>query len=145
MLTDAVDAKLSSLTGKVKDAMYAADGTVVYPTCNYFLVSCDESADIRFSGMLAPGGTETTIMQNCLFGFVYAPYMTYKGFGGNSGGGMVKFCGGMIVSDYVLSDSYTMVNCFPEYLPTDLVSSENRKNQLTSAAGREWKISLAAY
>ena len=142
---DAVDAKLTSLTGKVKDAMYAADGTVVYPTCNYFLVSCDESADIRFSGMLAPGGTETTIMQNCLFGFVYAPYMTYKGFGGNSGGGMVKFCGGMIVSDYVLSDSYTMVNCFPEYLPTDLVSSENRKNQLTSAAGREWKISLAAY
>ncbi|MBQ8193911.1 MAG: hypothetical protein IJZ47_00965 [Oscillospiraceae bacterium] len=144
---DAVDAKIGSLGEEEKKFLLDSAGNTVYPTVNYFVVSSHESADIRFSGSVDEAGNLTEIQHNMMFGFVYAPYMTYKGYGGLSGAGgkYVRFCGGLIVSDYVLSDDYAMINCFPEYMPTDLLSGENRQNQCTSTTGKDWKISLAAY
>lgn len=77
---------------------------------------------------------------NAFFGYVYAPYMTFKGYGDGSGGGWVRMMGGMTVSDYILDDSYTTIACWPEKMPTDLMSDESLKNQLAGISGKTWKI-----
>lgn len=120
----------------------AGDGTDWYmPNNNIFLVSCEESADIRLSTTI--GGE--TIMQNGFFGFIYAPYMTFKAYGNNAGGGYVRFCGGMIVSDYILRDSMSFLTCYPDQLPENLMSETDRNSVLDPLASKSWKISLAGY
>ncbi len=156
----AVRDKVDDLTGAALSAIYKGPGDdgikgtidddIVYPTVNYFIVSCDESAAIRISGASDPIADEfICIGRNACFGFIYAPYMTYKAYNdgsvSGSGGNQLRFCGGMIVSDYVLDDDYGTVNCMPEFLPTSLMSNECAKNILQSASGKEWKISLAGY
>ncbi len=142
---DAVDAKIPSLSPSLQ-ALTQEGGSTVYPTVNYFVVSSDESADICLSFNRRPDGTIDPFIENCMFGFVYAPYMTYKGYGGSSGGGYVRFFGGMVVSDYVFDDNYAMLNCMPEFLPKQMTSMMNREElALASTAGFEWKISLTGY
>lgn len=120
----------------------AGDGTNWYmPNNNIFLVSCEESADIRLSNTV--GGV--TIMQNGFFGFIYAPYMTFKAYGNNAGGGYVRFCGGMIVSDYIIRDSMSFLTCYPDQLPESLMSEADRQTALPPLASKSWKISLAGY
>lgn len=143
---DAVDAKIATLSGPLLSMTKDASGDTVYPTVNYFVVSSDESADICLSFNRRPDGTIDPFIENCMFGFVYAPYMTYKGYGGSSGGGYVRFLGGMVVSDYVFDDNYSMLNCMPEYLPKEMTSAANREEMALSAStGFEWKISLTGY
>ncbi len=141
----AVDAAVASLTGNEKSLIEYTDdeGNTVfdYPTTNIFLVSCDESADIRLSQRLDGVG----IMQNGFFGFIYAPYMTFKAYGNNQGGGYVRFCGGMIVSDYILEDSMSFLTCYPEQLPTDLMSANNRLKALQGQSTKSWKIKLICH
>lgn len=118
--------------------MTGSDGEIIYPTTNIFLVSCDESASIRLS-ILKDG---TNIIQNSFFGYIYAPYMTFKAYGNNAGGGMVRLFGGMTVSDYVIDDSMSVIACWPEKMPNDLMSEDCLKNKLEGFASKSWKISL---
>lgn len=117
-----------------------SNGKLVYPTVNIFLVSVEESADIRLS--ITRNGD--TIIQNAFFGFIYAPYMTFKGYGSNSGGGYIRFFGGATVSDFIFQDSMSFVTCWPEKIPDDLMS-ETSKAQKLSGANKSWKISLGSY
>lgn len=118
-----------------------SSGNIVYPTTNIFLVSCDESASIR----LSTKATGETIMQNAFFGYIYAPYMTFKAYGDNAGGGYVRFFGGMTVSDYIIDDSMSFLSCWPEKLPTELMGDECFDNKLDGVATKGWKISLGSH
>ena len=116
------------------------EGNLIYPTTNIFLVSVEESADIRLS---ITTNAEQIIM-NAFFGYIYAPYMTFKGYGSNSGGGYIRFFGGATVSDFIFQDAMSMVTCWPEKLPEDLMSESCRANKLTGTP-KTWKISLGSY
>lgn len=110
-----------------------------YPNVNIFLVSCDESADIRI-GYSVTGGP---VMANGLYGFIYAPYMTFKAKG-NSGGSSNKLCGGLIVSDFSFDDTYFVTNCYPDKMPWELMG-ESSGDELLALADRSWKINLGSY
>lgn len=135
-----IDAYLASHPS-LKTRMSDASGNIVYPSANIFLVSCDESANIRLS--ITEEGEN--IIQNSFFGYVYAPYMTFKAYGNNAGGGMVRLLGGMTVSDYIIDDSMSMIACWPDKMPTDLMSDECKNNAMQGIAGKGWKISLKAH
>lgn len=135
-----IDAYLAS-HADIKSRMTGSDGKLIYPTTNIFLVSCDESANIRLSIM----ENGTNIIQNSFFGYIYAPYMTFKAYGNNAGGGMVRLFGGMTVSDYIIDDSMSMVSCWPDKMPNDLMSDECKKNAMQGLASKGWKISLKAH
>lgn len=122
----------------IKSKMLDSNGEIIYPTTNIFLVSCDESANIR----LSITATGDNIIQNSFFGYVYAPYMTFKAYGNNSGGGMVRLMGGMTVSDYIIDDSMSMIACWPEKMPQDLMSDDCLANQLQGVVNKGWKITL---
>lgn len=125
----------------LKERMTGKDGKIIYPTTNIFLVSCDESANFRLSVM----EDGSNVIQNSFFGYIYAPYMTFKAYGANQGGGMVRLLGGMTVSDYIIDDSMSMLACWPEKMPTDLMSDDCKKNKLDGLANKGWKISLKAH
>ena len=121
--------------------MMGSDGKIIYPTVNIFLVSCDESANIRLSVM----EDGSSVIQNSFFGYIYAPYMTFNAYRANQGGGMVRLLGGMTVSDYIIDDSMSMIACWPEKMPEDLMSDDCKKNKLDGLAGRGWKISVKTH
>ncbi|MDE7229054.1 MAG: hypothetical protein K2N56_01110 [Oscillospiraceae bacterium] len=135
-----IDAYLAT-NSTMKTRMTGSDGKIIYPTTNIFLISCDESANIRLS-IMSDG---TNIIQNSFFGYVYAPYMTFKAYGNNAGGGMVRLMGGMTVSDYVIDDSMSMIACWPEKMPNDLMSDECKQNKLDGFDNKGWKIALKAH
>ena len=122
----------------MKAKMMGADGELIYPTTNIFLVSCEESADIRLTQKLNGNyDWEKRVEGNSFFGFIYAPYMTFKCMGGGSGG--FKLMGGMTVSDYVYYDAIDMVACWPDKMPTDIMSAESTRNPLQGVAAKDWK------
>ncbi len=135
-----IDAYLAS-HADLKSRMMGSDGELIYPTTNIFLVSCDESANIRLSVM----ENGSNIIQNSFFGYVYAPYMTFKAYGNNAGGGMVRLLGGMTVSDYIIDDSMSMIACWPDKMPEELMGEDCRKDKLHGIASNGWKISLKAH
>ena len=113
-----------------------------YPNTNIFIVSCDENADIRL-GLHSNG---TGIQQNKIFGFVYAPYMTFKAaadVGAGAAGGTVRLCGGLIVSDYIISDYHSLVMCYPTSLPSELMNKDSIK--LASNDIKDWKVTIAGH
>ena len=134
-----IDNYLASRPALANRIGYASDGSRIYPTTNIFLVSCAESADIR----LSVKSTNESIIQNGFFGYIYAPYMTFKACYANQGGTMVRLMGGLTVSDYILQDSMSMLACWPEKLPTDLMGEDCKKDQLDGIAAKSWKISLS--
>ena len=113
-----------------------SNGDYIYPNCNIFVVSCDESAEIYISNHCV-GDTEVGLTDNRFFGFIYAPYMTFKGKGSSGQG--VRFCGGMIVSDYILDDYYGYVNCYPDFMPSELGANQGA----LSGDSKAWKITVA--
>ncbi len=129
-------------TNAILQAKYPTDssGDYIYPNCNIFLVSCDESAAIYIADypVTDPStGSELrveSIESNSYFGFVYAPYMTYKGY--HSGEtNTVRFCGGMVVSDYIFNDNSWYLNCYPDYMPSELGATGSLPHD-----SKAWKI-----
>ncbi len=141
-----IDAYLAS-HADIKKMMTGDDGKIVYPNVNIFLVSCDENADIRLSSRAASKaeGSTSTFIQNSFFGYVYAPYLTFKAGPSNSGGGMVRLLGGLTVSDYIIDDSYSLLSCWPDKIPEELMSAESLNTPLGGVASKNWKISLKAH
>lgn len=134
-----IDTKLAgNSTWKTK--MTDTKGKIIYPTCNIFVVSCAESADIRFSSNII----NETLDQNFFCGYIYAPYMTYKAWGGYGSGNFVRFMGGMTVSDYILNDNMALMACWPDKMPIDLMSSSSQNNAI-AGGNKSWKISLKAH
>lgn len=162
----------NTLTGTVKTRWQSAKtqrgeadpyGAVVYPTTNFFLVSCDEAADIKVSSSksveveydwTAPWeptnwppikATHEVVKQtnySPMFGFIYAPYMMFPA-AQTPDDGVIKLCGGMIVSDYNINACDVYIGCYPEMMPKQLagigggVISGN-----LGGAVKSWKLQL---
>ena len=122
---------------RIDKTTFSAGQTI--PNVNFFLVSCDESAEIYISTISNGDGTSSTIMQNKYFGFIYAPYMTYCGTGSSGGNDKLRFCGGMVVSDYILNDDYCYINCYPTHMPEELGADQGT----LAHADKSWKVSIA--
>lgn len=137
-----VKSAVAALSGDWRNRLIqSGDGTNwYYPNTNIFLVSCDESADIR---LVPVKKVPDESPYASLWGFVYAPYMTYKSMG--NGSGWVVFGGGMIVADYVIKNFDIYLACYPDLLPENLMSGTNRSEKLDALASKSWKISLAGY
>lgn len=137
-----IDAYLAS-HDNIKKLMLDTKGKVIYPTTNIFLVSCEESAEFRFTTTK----DEEPLGQNMLFGYIYAPYMTYRAPRiGDGAGQYVRIIGGMTVSDYSLDEPNEVIACWPEKLPTDLMSDESKKNTLDGFDNKDaWKLDLTGY
>lgn len=129
----------------MKSKMTGSDGNLIYPNVNIFLVSCDENADIRLSSRAAVNAEDPAqvFIQNGFFGYVYAPYLTFKAGPSNSGGGMVRFLGGLTVSDYIIDDSYSFLACYPDKMPEELMGSDSKP--IYGTASKSWKIALKAH
>lgn len=139
----AVDSYLNSHSDlKARVSITNSEGVteVVYPTTNIFLVNANESAEIRFSQTAKEGGG--AIMQNSFYGYVYAPYMTFKAMG-SSGTAINRFFGGLTVSDYVLDDGYAFTGCYPEIMPTDLMSKDSLESPIDGVP-KNWKITFGS-
>ncbi len=134
----AVANKVSNMAGTTEYDVIGGSA-FFYPNSNIFLVSCDENADIRLSTHV----NGNIIMQNKFFGFIYAPYMTFKAFGGATSGGAVRFCGGLIVSDYIISDYHALVMCYPTYLPSEMM--DKNSIALASNDNKDWKVTIAGH
>ncbi len=119
-------------------------GNLIPPNVNIFIISCDENADIRLSSRAAAKATDDpeVFIQNGFFGYVYAPYMTFKAGPSNSGGGMVRMMGGLTVSDYIIDDSYSLLACWPDRIPEELMGEDSFQNKLPGIDNKSWKISL---
>ena len=114
-------------------------GNVIYPTSNIYLVSSAESADFRFGRKL----DNTYITWNCMIGYIYAPYMTFFGAGGDAGNAVVKFMGGMTVSDYNFFSEASFLMCVPDNNPAELMDPECLKHRYTAV--KDWKITLKTH
>lgn len=126
----------------VKKLMTGTDKKLIYPTTNIYLISCEESAEFRFSSTKKGEG----VGDNVFIGYIYAPYMTYKAaVEGAAAGSKVRLIGGMTVSDYAVDESYTMIACWPEKMPNDLMSDSSKKNPLDGFTNKSWKISLSRH
>lgn len=136
-----VDKEAAKSSGKLSDITipganlvnYSGDLTIttdqLLPNVNIYLESCSESADIR----LADGTRDSE--NSILFGYVYAPYMTYVDM---STGGGTKCVGGLIVSDYIICGSYAYYYARPDQNISD-IAGENFE-VLNPTASREWRI-----
>lgn len=139
-----VDAYLAS-NASAKKRMQDSSGDVIYPNVNVFLISCDENADIRFATAATddPKATPKQFIQNSFFGYIYAPYMTFKAVANSSTGGQfVRMAGGMTVSDYVIDDSYNFLAIWPDKIPEELMGSDSFNNPLYGSSSKSWKITL---
>lgn len=105
-----------TLSGTNKDWVTGKDHEIVYPTTNIMLVSCDESADMRFS--VTTDNVE--IVNNEFFGFIYTPYVSYYAAGTTQAGGLIKLCGGMTVGDYDIRAIHAYIGCYPDHMPNEL-------------------------
>lgn len=126
----------------IKTAISDANG-VIYPHVNIYLETCSESTDIRFSTAI----NGTSIIENGFYGYIYAPYITYKGEG-NSGTLCARFCGGLIVSDYVFNDNYPVIACYPEKMPNELAKLDGGGSMAGGKLGgtiKSWKIDIGGY
>ena len=122
--------------GKVEKSKYAGmyeyDGEEQLPNVNIFLVSSSESADIRLA---TPG--ITTAMDNVFFGYIYAPYMTYIDM---VKGGQLKYVGGLIVSDYIISGSAKYVFALPDQNINEISGEGIDIDYFVPAGSREWRV-----
>lgn len=134
----------NTLSGAEKDAVTDKDGKIIYPNTNFMLVSCDESAEMLFSETKSG----QNITNNTLFGFIYAPYMSYLAAGDVQAGGLVKLLGGMTVGDYDIRAIHSYIGCYPDKMPNEIAGMEGGG----SIAGgklkgttKSWKIGIAGY
>lgn len=134
----------NTLSGEEKAAVTGKDGNIVYPSVNFMLVSCDESAEMLFTEV----GTYQYATYNTLFGFIYAPYMSYLAAGGEQGGGLVKLVGGMTVGDYDIRAINAYIGCYPDKMPNELAGMNGGGSIAggkLSGATKSWKIEVGGY
>ena len=127
-----------------KEWVTGTDGDIVYPTTNFMLVSCDESAEMRF----ATTKDGDSISYNSFFGFIYAPYMTYLNAGSAGGAITVKLCGGMTVGDYDLQAVDTFLGCYPDHMPNELAGMPGGGSMAggkLKGVTKNWKITIGGY
>ena len=115
---------------------------VIYPNVNIYMVSCSESTDIRF----ATDVSGRSVMENGFYGYIYAPYITYKGEG-DSGSLCARFCGGLTVSDYIFNDSYPIIGCYPDRTPKEMaeIGGGKYEGSMNTKTTKTWKIDLEQY
>lgn len=135
----------NTLSGNEKAAVTdASDNSIIYPSTNIMLVSCDESAEMRFSKTL--NGTD--IGHNTFFGFLYAPYVSYLASGGAQAGGLLKLCGGMTVGDYDIQAINAYIGCYPDKMPNELAGMAGGGSMAGGKLGgttKSWKITIGGY
>lgn len=115
----------------------------VYPNTNIYLVTCSESTDLRFAETVK----KNAIMQNGFYGYIYAPYITYVAKG-SSGNGIPRFIGGLVVSDYVIDDTYAFLACYPDKMPEDITSlpgGGSMSGNLVGKTTKSWKTVIGGY
>lgn len=133
----------NTLSGNNKAAVTGKDGNIVYPTTNFMVVSCDESAEMRFSVM--KNGTE--IVHNTLFGFIYAPYISYLSSGSTQAGGLIKLVGGMTVGDYDIKAIHAYMGCYPDRMPNEIAGLPGGGSMSGALGGtaKSWKFEIGGY
>ena len=143
----AIDTYLNSpgdLKTRVSFINSKGESEVIYPTTNIFLVNSNESAEIRFSQNLSPVSYMRKTENNSFYGYVYAPYMTFKAkTDAHSSRPINRFFGGLTVSDYVLDDGYAFTGCYPEVMPTDLMSKDSLESPIDGVP-KNWKITFGS-
>lgn len=133
----AVSSKASEI-GAIADEIY---GTIVAPTTNIFLISCDESADIRLSEYPTTSGDFRDVKYNPFCGFIYTPYMTLKTIANANTGDVVKILGGYNVSDFLLNEFATYIGCWPETFPHGIMVNNGADS--IEAIGGDWKFDIS--
>ncbi len=134
---DKIDSYLNSHSD-LKSKMLGDDGEVVYPNVNIFIISCAESADIR----LSVGLDGNAIMQNAIFGYIYAPYMTLNLTGSNAGtAGGIRLFGGATVSDYIIQSNPAVIGCWPDQMPMNAMNQDKLQEELPGAP-KNWKFDV---
>lgn len=118
-------------------SQYEYEGVPQQPNVNIFIVSCSESADIQIGCMKYVTNGFESVDGSAFYGYVYAPYLTYMDKGGGSGQG-VKCCGGLIVSDYIMSGYYEYVFAKPDVSIKEIVG-ENFE-ALEPKGNRSWRV-----
>ncbi|MDE6729001.1 MAG: hypothetical protein K2J80_13860 [Oscillospiraceae bacterium] len=138
------DSFYAGLSGQEKAAVTGKDGEIVYPTTNFMLVSCDESAEMRFSKL----GDGSSVQSNTFYGFIYAPYMSYLAAKAAQAGGVIKLCGGMTVGDYDIQAIDSFIGCYPDKMPNELANMAGGGSmaggKLTGTT-KSWKIEIGGY
>ncbi len=129
----------STASGYMSKLNLDSAGNVIYPHTNIYLVSSDESSDMRF-GLKPDGGAVT---YNAMIGYVYAPYVTYYAAGGDQGQVSIKYMGGMTVSDYNFFSESKFIMCKPDKNPMDLMGDDSFKHKITG--NKDWKIELVTH
>lgn len=114
---------------------YLYDGLPQKANVNIFIVSCDESADIQIGCLKYETGEKKSVRDK-YFGYVYAPYMTYMDMSDSNGHGL-KCCGGLIVSDYVMSGYYDYVFALPDVSLREIIGDDYLA---TPNANRTWRV-----
>lgn len=117
---------------------YYFSGTGEYqkPNVNIFLVSCDESADIQVGCLKYKTGDEKSLVCE-FYGYIYAPYMTYIDMTAGTASGL-KMCGGLIVSDYVMSGYFQYVHAWPDETLEEIIG--DNYEPVTPNANRSWRV-----
>ena len=134
----------SSLSGENRKAITDKDNKVIYPTTNFMLVSCDESAEMRFS-KLSDGSSS---VNNGFFGFIYAPYMSYLAAKAAQAGGIVKLVGGMTVGDYDIQAIDSFIGCYPDKMPNELAGMAGGGSMAggkLTGTSKNWKVKIGGY
>ncbi len=134
----------SSMSNDNKKWVTDKDGKIVYPNTNFMVVSCEESAEMRF----ATTKDGTTFKNSPFFGFIYAPYMSYIANGVDAGEGFIRLCGGMTVGDYELSGFNSFIGCYPDKMPNEIAGMTgggSMSGGKLSGTTKSWKISVGGY
>lgn len=130
---------MGHIMNEIKYTKVNDDGTtsreIVYPKTDIFLVCSNESADINFGEPF--GVLNANMLFNSFYGFIYAPYMSYKSIGGQ--GDAFRFMGAMVVSDYILSSGLPVSSVYPEKNPSDFTGGDS-----LSGVPKSWKFEFAS-
>lgn len=132
----------NTLSGENKAAVTDKNG-IVYPTTNFMYVSCDESAEMMFSRTT----DDKEILNNTLYGFIYAPYLSYLASKSAQAGGVIKLCGGLTVGDYDIQAIHSYIGCYPDKMPNELAGMAGGGEMPDKLAGttKSWKITIGGY
>ncbi len=116
-------------------------GNIIVPNCNIYLVSCSESAEFRFGRGI---DDESSVVQSCFAGFIYAPYMSYLA-NASANGNYLMHMGGMVVSDYKFMSDNSFLACWPSvYPPENVLDDSSLDTNLKPVTEKRYRVRLKA-